>query len=39
MKDNNTSQIKIYRSNSFQIWWAEAEAEADAEVKAEAEIL
>ena len=27
MKDNNTSQIKIYLTNFFLIWWVEAEAE------------
>jgi len=33
MKDNNTSQIKIYPTNFFLIWWAEAEAEVEAEVR------
>jgi len=33
MKDNNTSQIKIYLSNSLQICWIEAEAEVEVEVE------
>lgn len=33
MKDNNTSQIKIYPTNFFLIWWDEDEVEAEVEVE------
>ena len=33
MKDNNTSQIKIYLTNFFLIWWVEAEVEVEAEAE------